>query len=286
MNNFPERSGRHVSVTWYGQAGFRLVAGDSRVLIDPFLTDRADRRYQPPAGPADFADITLVLCTHEHGDHLDLPFLREFCAVNSRARIIVPAPVIEIAVDGGLDRERLVGAAPGQELTDGDVTVHPVPALHGLGGDKPVVYEFSPEEGGSGGSGGAGGLGGAGGSGSVRFLGYAVEVGGIRFFHAGDGLLYPELPGTVSALAPDVLMLPINGRDHMREVKGIVGNMNETEAAWLCSEVAPSYVIPMHYEAIASNTGDLGHFTSLVHDSAAATVLVPPRATPITLALP
>jgi L-ascorbate metabolism protein UlaG (beta-lactamase superfamily) len=29
-----------VSVTWYGQAGFRLAAGDSRVLIDPFLTDR------------------------------------------------------------------------------------------------------------------------------------------------------------------------------------------------------------------------------------------------------
>jgi L-ascorbate 6-phosphate lactonase len=273
MNNFPERSGHHVSVTWYGQAGFRLVAGDSRVLIDPFLTDRADRRYQPPAGPADFADITLVLCTHEHVDHLDLPFLREFCAANSRARIIVPAPVIEFAVDGGLDRERLVGAAPGQELTEADVTVNPVPALHGLGGDKPVVYEFSPGEG-------------HGGASPVRFLGYAVEVGGVRFFHAGDGLLYPELPGAVSALAPDVLMLPINGRDHMREARGIVGNMNETEAAWLCSQVAPSYVIPMHYEAIATNTGDPGHFTSQVHESAAATVLVPPRATPITLTLP
>ena len=87
-------------------------------------------------------------------------------------------------------------------------------------------------------------------------------------------------------LVADVLMLPINGRDHMREARGIVGNMNETEAAWLCSQVAPSYVIPMHYEAIATNTGDPGHFTSLVHDSAAATVLVPPRATPITLTLP
>jgi L-ascorbate metabolism protein UlaG (beta-lactamase superfamily) len=274
MNNFPERSGHHASVTWYGQAGFRLVAGDSRVLIDPFLTDRTDRRYQPPAKASDFADITLVLCTHEHMDHLDLPFLREFCTVNSRARIIVPAPVIELAVDGGLDRERLVGAAPGQELTEGDVTVNPVPALHGLGGDKPVVYEFSPGEGP------------AGGSGPVRFLGYAVDVGGVRFFHAGDGLVYPELPGAVSALAPDVLMIPINGRDHMREANGIVGNMNETEAAWLCSQVAPAYVIPMHYEAIASNTGDPGRFTCLVHSSAAATVLVPPRATPITLALP
>ena len=72
-----------VSVTWYGQSGFRLAAGDSRVLIDPFLTDRRDRRYPPPASAAEFADVTLVLCTHEHLDHLDLPFLREFCAVNS-----------------------------------------------------------------------------------------------------------------------------------------------------------------------------------------------------------
>lgn len=42
-----ERAGRSVSLTWYGQAGFRLAAGDSRVLIDPFLTDRDDRNYRP-----------------------------------------------------------------------------------------------------------------------------------------------------------------------------------------------------------------------------------------------
>src|ERR1035438_5798860 len=99
-----------LSVTWCGRAGFRLAAGDSRVLIDPFLTDRADRRYPPPAVAADFPDITLVLCTHEHVDHMDLPFLRKFCAVNPSARIVLPAPVIEVAVSGGLDAERLVGA--------------------------------------------------------------------------------------------------------------------------------------------------------------------------------
>jgi L-ascorbate 6-phosphate lactonase len=264
-----ERPGQHVSVTWYGQAGFRLAACDTRVLIDPFLTERDDRRYPPPATAADFGDITLVLCTHEHVDHLDLPFLREFCAVNYEARIVLPAPVIEVAVSGGLDRDRLVGALPGEDLTGGGVTVHPVPALHGLGGDRPVVYEFSPD------------------GGPVRFLGYAVDVGGIRFFHAGDGLLYPELPGAISALAPDVLMIPINGRDHMREANGIVGNMNEAEAAWLCAQVDPGYVIPMHYEAITHNTGNPGHFTSLVRESTAATtVLVPSRANPLTLGLP
>ena len=268
-DHHPERSGRLASVTWYGQAGFRLAAGASCVLIDPFFTDRPDRRYRPPATAPDFADVTLVLCTHEHLDHLDLPFLREFCAVNRAATVVVPAPVVGIAAGGGVDRSRLAGAVPGEELRDRDVTVHPVPALHGIGGDEPVVYEFSPD--------GA----------PVRFLGYVLEVGGIRFYHSGDCLVYPELPATVSALAPDVLMIPINGRDHMREARGIVGNMNETEAAWLSAQVGPSYVIPMHYECIAGNTGNPGHFTTLIRESETpATVLAPPRATPLTLALP
>jgi L-ascorbate 6-phosphate lactonase len=91
----------------------------------------------------------------------------------------------------------------------------------------------------------------------------------------------------LSELAPDVLMIPINGRDHMRESRGIVGNMNETEAAWLCAEVGPAFVIPMHYDAIAGNTGDPGQFTRLVRESAAhATVLAPPRARVFALALP
>jgi L-ascorbate metabolism protein UlaG (beta-lactamase superfamily) len=106
-----------------------------------------------------------------------------------------------------------------------------VPALPGIGGDEPVVCEFSRD--------GA----------PVRFLGYVVEAGGIRFYHSG--------------------------------------NMNETEAAWLCAEVGPSYVIPMHYECIDGNTGSPGHFAAQIHESAApATVLIPPRATPLTLALP
>jgi L-ascorbate metabolism protein UlaG (beta-lactamase superfamily) len=30
-----------VSVTWYGQSGFRLAAGDSQILIDPPASEAA-----------------------------------------------------------------------------------------------------------------------------------------------------------------------------------------------------------------------------------------------------
>src|SRR6266480_1353116 len=184
-----ERAGPSASLTWYGQAGFRLAAGNSQVLIDPFLTGRPDRRYEPPAAAADFADVTLVLCTHEHVDHLDLPFLREFCAVNSAAPIVVPLPVVEVAAAGGIDRARLAGAVPGEELHDRDVTVHPVPALHGIGGDEPVMYEFAPD------------------GGPVRFLGYVLEVGGIRLHHSRACLLYPAVLRTHTAGDRDQLRI-------------------------------------------------------------------------------
>jgi len=265
-----ERPIRFAAVTWYGQAGFRLAAGETRVLIDPFLSHRPERHYTPPASAADFADITLVLCTHEHVDHLDLPFLREFCAVNAGAPIVVPVPIAGIAADGGVDPARLVGAVAGETLRVAGVMVHPLPALHGIGGDEPVVYEFSRN----------------GGPAQARFVGYVVEVGGIRFYHSGDCLVYPELPAALVELAPDVLMVPINGRDHMRESAGIVGNMNETEAAWLCAQVGSTYVIPMHYDAIKGNTGDPGHFARLVHEAGgSAAVVVPTRGRTITVAL-
>ncbi len=261
-----ERPVRCLTLTWYGQSGFRIEGGDSRVLIDPFLSEHDGRRYPPPASAADFADITLVLCTHEHIDHLDMGFLPEFAAVNKIAKIVVPAPVADIAADGGLDRERLVTAVLGAVIRDRDVTIRPLPARHGVGSDRPVVYEF----------------------GDGRFLGYVLDIAGVRVFHAGDGLVYPELAPALKELKPDVLMLPINGRDHMREAAGVVGNMNEAEAAWLCAEVGPEYVIPMHYEMFAYNLGNVGRFASHLHDSAAAAgpiLVMPSRARRFTLAL-
>jgi L-ascorbate 6-phosphate lactonase len=259
-------SPRTVRLTWYGQAGFRIDGGESRVLVDPYMSRRDNRRYSPVATADEFTDITLALCTHEHIDHLDMGFLLDFAKVNDQARIVVPAPVVDIAAGGGLSRDRLIGAVPGHVLRDRDVTVEPLHALHGLGDDKPVVYEFL----------------------DGRFLGYLLEIGGIRIFHAGDGLVYPELAQRLRELAPDVMMVPINGRDHMRESAGLVGNMNEAEAAWLCAEVGPEYVIPMHYEMFIGNQGDVGRFASQLHDLAAdggPVLVMPSRGRPFNLAV-
>lgn len=261
---------RTIELTWFGQAAFRFAAGEDRVLVDPFLSDRPDRRYRPPAVAADLVDTTLVLCTHEHDDHLDLVFLRDLFAAGGRPHVVVPAPVVPFAVAGGLDESLLIAAEPGAPVSVGNVRVEPLPVVHGRGGDEPVEYAFrahgDPEE-------------------SFPFLGYAVEIGGVRIFHAGDTVVFPSFAEELRRLAPDVLLLPINGRDYMRDTFGWPGNMNEQEAAWLCREVQPSYVVPMHFEGFANNLGDPGRFVDALGDDHPTAVLLPPRGQQLRVAL-
>lgn len=258
-------------VTWLGQAGFQLQAGNEQVLIDPFFSAHRGRAYPPRPDWQALARTTLVLCTHEHEDHLDVPFLLQLAEAGTRPAVIVPAPLRSAAANAGIDQDRLLGAEPARAIERGGVVVRPVPAYHGRGGNEPVTYGFNH-------------LSDA--SGTIRYLGYVVELGGVRVYHSGDTLLYPEMVQILSELQPDVMLLPINGRDFMRERTGCVGNLNEDEAAWLCAEVGPRYVIPMHYDAMGDNLGDVGRFvTALRARGAGVTAIVPARDVPVDLAV-
>jgi N-acyl-phosphatidylethanolamine-hydrolysing phospholipase D len=86
------------TLTWIGHASFLLQLGGLNVLTDPHLTERASplpfgapRRFNPPA--LEFADlpaIDLVVVSHNHYDHLDLPSVRRIAAEHPRAVFFVP----------------------------------------------------------------------------------------------------------------------------------------------------------------------------------------------------
>ncbi len=54
-----------VQVIWYGHACFLIDTGETKLLIDPFLTDN-------PQAPvkADQVEADFILVSHGHGDHL------------------------------------------------------------------------------------------------------------------------------------------------------------------------------------------------------------------------
>jgi L-ascorbate metabolism protein UlaG (beta-lactamase superfamily) len=117
--------------------------------------------------------------------------------------------------------------------------------------------------------------------GLIRFLGYVIDAGGVRMYHAGDTIHYRGMEDTLRDLGVVVAMLPINGRDAAREATGIVGNLSEREAAWLAGAIGAEVVVPMHYDLFARNRGYPEWLVeSVSRDHTGVHVLVPTRDVP------
>jgi L-ascorbate metabolism protein UlaG (beta-lactamase superfamily) len=227
---------------WLGQAGFRLrdPAAAATIYIDPYLLQRDTRTWQAPIDAAELSRADLILTTHEHTDHLDRPTLKQAAEQpDSRFTLVVPRPLREqVASELGLPLERVIGAQPDEPFERAGVRVHPVPARHGV--NVADSYNFGEQLS----------------NGLVRYLGYVVEIGGVRAYHAGDCIPYDGQADRLRSLRPHVALLPINGRDYFRESeRNIVGNMDEREAARLAHDVGVQLLVPMHWELFSHNRG-------------------------------
>jgi L-ascorbate 6-phosphate lactonase len=238
---------------WLGQAGFRLSAavGGPTVFCDPFITRRDDRSWQAPVDTDALARADLILVSHEHTDHLDRPALRAAAQLaGARFTLVVPRPLAQdVCAAFDLPPERVIGAQPDQVIERAGIRVHPVPARHGV--NVADAYTFGEELS----------------AGMVRYLGYVIELGGVRAYHAGDCIPYDGYIERLQSLGPQVALLPINGRDFFREAEeNIVGNMDFREAARLASDIGAQVLVPMHWELFAHNRGFPGDLVSYVAD--------------------
>ena len=115
----------------------------------------------------------------------------------------------------------------------------------------------------------------------MRFLGFVIDLGGVRIYHAGDTIHFDGMEETLAPLGIDVALLPINGRDAERERRGIVGNLDHREAAWLGSRIDAGLLVPMHYDLFARNLGFPGALVETVgREFPDVPVLVPARDRP------
>src|SRR5438105_805281 len=129
---------------WLGQSGSRLrdPAGGPTVFCDPFLTVGDNRTWQAPIDATTLArQADLVLVSHEHTDHLDRPALEAAAqAPGSHFTVVLPRPLLSEAEALGLTADRIVGAQPEEAIEHLGVSVHPVPACHGV--DVVDAYSF------------------------------------------------------------------------------------------------------------------------------------------------
>jgi len=258
-----------LGLLWLGQSGFAVRIGGVTALLDPFLSDHPDRRFPPPFGPGEAAGVDLIACTHEHWDHLDAESLPALCAASPDARVGVPQALVELVIGLRIPAQRVIGMQPGRPLERIGLTIHAIPARHGR--NPADAYGFGCEES----------------SGLYRYLGYVIQGGGVRLYHAGDTIGYEGLSGRLRELGVDVALLPINGRDRAREALGIVGNLDAEEAAALAVEAGADVVVPMHHDMFAANPGHPDRLVAAVERmNAALGVVVPARNLPFVYTKP
>lgn len=230
-----------VAFWWLGQSAFALRSADVTLYIDLFLSDHADRLIPAPFKPEAAPAANFILCTHEHLDHLDPESLKLLAQSSPNARIIVPKPIVAQVTALEVAPERIVGVQPDEEVDQGKLKVFPVAAMHGLA-CPPAVYDFGFEIS----------------NGQYRYLGYVIELAGVRIYHSGDSLVFDGLAERLRELQVDIALLPINGRSYLREHRGLVGNMDERDAADLAAAAGVELLIPTHYEMFGGNLGRPG----------------------------
>src|SRR5438270_7881296 len=56
---------------WLGQHSFILKLKGTVLYIDPYLEPSPARQTPPLLSPEEVTNAEVVLCTHDHGDHID-----------------------------------------------------------------------------------------------------------------------------------------------------------------------------------------------------------------------
>jgi L-ascorbate 6-phosphate lactonase len=231
-----------VALYWLGGAGVALQASNGAcVFIDPYLSDLCERRHgfrrlTPAPLRAEEAAPEVWIATHHHADHLDVDAVT---ATPRRETIAFAAPpsCLGALIDAGVPREHVTVLLPGTGQQVGSAYVTAVPADHGA---------LAPDA-----------------------VGVVVDFAGVRLYHAGDTALRDEFVAGLRALAPQIAVLPINGK---------FGNLTPVEAAQLADAIGVQAVVPCHYWLLAEHGGDPGAF-------AAACSTLAPRTEPLLVPL-
>ena len=174
-----------IAIWWLAQAGFAIKTDRGKVIyIDPYLSDAVERLFgfkRLTFSPikADEVEADLVICTHEHVDHLD-PDTIPIIGKSSEAKFTGPKSCIREFKKLGLKKERIIELEEEETIEIGGLIITGIYADHG---------ELSPDA-----------------------LGILFDFGKVKIYHCGDTAYRPETMGYIKTKRPDIIIPPINGQ--------------------------------------------------------------------------
>jgi len=219
---------------WLGQMSFVVKVGDLVLYVDPYLAERDTRLVAPLLDATRIRNADYVLCSHDHGDHLDPVATMGIAVASPRAAYVCSAASAAHLSALGIDEQRIISLDGDTVFQRGELAITAIPAAHeGLDHQVDLGYPH---------------------------LSFVVEHGPVCLYMSGDSLCYDGMPARLSGYSFDLAVVPINGRDGERLRRGCIGNMTCQEAVDLVGLLHPRLAVPGHYDMFANNPGDVSLF--------------------------
>jgi L-ascorbate metabolism protein UlaG (beta-lactamase superfamily) len=178
---------------------------------DAFRIEASKTIYFDPYGIAGGPEADLVLISHDHFDHCSP---EDVAKIQKQGTVIVTEKNSAKKLSGDI---RVI--KPGDAVDVEGVKVTGVPSYNT---DK----DFHPR--------------------NNNWLGFIVELEGVKIYHAGDTDFIPEMKG----FQVDIALIPVSG----------TYVMNADQAVKAALAINPQLAIPMHYGAIVGDEKDARHF--------------------------
>ena len=162
-------------------------------------------------------DADVIFCTHPHYDHfseVDILKLKK-----DETKLVVVGESFNDAVKLGFDEKDVVVAEIGKSGEFDGVLFSAVPAYN-------IMKPFHPK--------------------GKNWVGYVLEIEGVRYYIAGDTDKIPEM----SEIECDVAFLPVGG----------TYTMNAEKAAEVANLLMPKVAVPIHFGSIVGSREDAEEF--------------------------
>jgi L-ascorbate metabolism protein UlaG (beta-lactamase superfamily) len=165
----------------------------------------------------------IILITHAHYDHCSVEDLKK--VVKEGTAIICPADCQSklTKIEKDIDIKII---KPGKTENIGEISIEAVPAYN-------IEKSFHEK--------------------SHEWVGYIIDIGGKRIYHAGDTDLIPEINDIGGEGKIDLALLPVGGNY----------TMDSKDAAKAAFLLKPGLAVPMHFGDIVGSREDAENFVSL-----------------------
>ncbi len=192
---YPRAGATEFTATWIGHSTTLLQMGGLNVLTDPVFSQRAfpvqwmgPRRVMDPALDLEaLPPLDVVLLSHNHYDHLDRPAVKRIARAHPSASWVVP-----------LELGRYVRGWGVRDIVELDWWQHA--EVKGLRVTGTPARHFSARW--------------LGDRCNTLWCGYAIEIGGVRAYFAGDTAYHPQFGEIASRCGPfEFVMMPIGAYD-------------------------------------------------------------------------